>query len=89
MVILSRKADIPRFINMAKACLTCNTKDDLENITCPALVIGGIRDKITTAKCSADIAERIGCEIYMYDEYGHAAYEEAKDFNKRVYEFIK
>ena len=36
-----------------------------------------------------EIAEKLGCEIYMYEELGHAAYEEAKDFNKRIYEFFK
>ena len=25
----------------------------------------------------------------MYDKLGHAAYEEAKDFNKRVYDFFQ
>ena len=28
-------------------------------------------------------------ELYMYDGLGHAAYEEAKDFNKRIFEFFK
>ena len=37
---------------------------------------------------STEIAEKLGCEIYMYDNLGHAAHEEAKDFNKRVMEFL-
>ena len=28
-------------------------------------------------------------ELYIYPEYGHAAYEEAKDFNERVYRFLE
>ena len=28
-------------------------------------------------------------KIFMYDKLGHAAYEEAKDFNKRVYDFFQ
>lgn len=24
----------------------------------------------------------------MYPKYGHAAYDEAKDFNNRIYEFL-
>ena len=35
-----------------------------------------------------EIAEKLDCNIYMYDKLGHAAYEEAKDFNRRVYEFF-
>ena len=26
---------------------------------------------------------------YMYEELGHAVYEEAKDFNKRIYRFLQ
>ncbi len=89
MVKLSKKSDIPRFVNMAKACLSCKTNEELHKITCPTFVLGGLQDKITTAKGSTDIAEKLGCEIYMYDEFGHAAYEEAKDFNKRIYDFLK
>ena len=37
---------------------------------------------------SKEIAEKLGCEIYMYEKLGHAAYEEAKDFNNRVYAFL-
>ena len=28
------------------------------------------------------------CELYMYAEYGHGLYSEAKDFNQRVYDFL-
>ena len=36
-----------------------------------------------------EIAEKIRCEIYMYERLGHAAYEEAKDFNERIYKFLR
>jgi len=29
---------------------------------------------------SAEIAEKLDCEIQMYRDYGHAVYEEAGDF---------
>lgn len=40
------------------------------------LVLGGALDKITTGKASIEIAEKMGCELFIYDEYGHAAYYE-------------
>ena len=43
---------------------------------------------ITTAKASVEIGEKLGCDIYMYSEYGHAVYDEAKDFNHQVYTFL-
>ena len=35
------------------------------------------------------LQKKLGCEIFMYDDLGHAAYEEAKDFNQRVYNFFQ
>jgi len=34
----------------------------------------------TTDRVSAEIAEKLDCEIQMYRDYGHAVYEEAGDF---------
>ena len=73
---------------MAKSCLTCNTAAELHKITCPALVIGGAQDKVVGADAAAILAQRIGCPLHLYENLGHAAYEEAKDFNKIVYEFF-
>lgn len=87
----TRLDDPSRFITLAKACLTCDIYGDLEKISCPVFVIGGKQDKVVTGKASEEIAEKLGrdkCEIFMYDELGHAAYEEAKDFNQRVLDFI-
>lgn len=85
---LSKPKDMKRFMVLANACLTCNIFGELEKIKCPVLVIGGKQDKIVTGEASEEIAKKIGCEVYMYEELGHSAYEEAGDFNKRVYEFL-
>lgn len=77
-----------RFITFAKACATHDTFEKLEKITCPTLVIGGKQDKIVTFKASEEIASKIqNAKLKTYEEFGHAAYEEGKDFNKIVYEF--
>lgn len=87
--ILGKPKDFGRFIIMAKACITHNSYDELEKIKCPTLIIGGKCDKIVTGKASEEIAEKIsGSEIFMYDDLGHSAYEEAKDFNSRVLDFL-
>ena len=52
------------------------------------LVLGGKKDKIVTGQASEEIVEKLQCECYMYEDLGHAAYEEAKDFNRRIYEFL-
>ena len=88
LTILQKPKDVQRFGILAKACLTCNTYEVLEKIKCPVLVLGGRQDKVVTGKASEEIAEKLGCKLHMYDSLGHAAYEEAKDFNQNVYEFL-
>ena len=89
LTLLQKPKDVERFLILARACLTCQTYDALEKITCPVFVIGGKQDKVVSGEASEEIAEKLGCKIYMYEKLGHAAYEEAKDFNKRVFEFFK
>ena len=37
----------------------------------------------------SEIANKLECEFYIYKGLGHALYEEAKDFNKRVLQFFE
>lgn len=86
---IGKPKEFNRFIIMANACLTHNSYDDLEKIKAPTLVIGGDDDKIVTAKASKEIAEKISnSQIHIYEGLGHSAYEEARDFNLRVLEFL-
>ena len=88
MIKMSKKADLKRFIILAEACLTCDTYEELPKIICPVLVLGGRKDKVVTGEASQEIAKKLQCEIHLYEELGHAAYEEAKDFNERIYKFL-
>ncbi len=80
--------DIRRFINLAKACLECNSYPELHRIKCPALVLGGREDRVLTGEASEEITEALCCELHMYEGLGHAAYEEARDFNRRIRLFL-
>ena len=78
-----------RFLIQAEAGRTHDVYAELEKITCPTLVIGGRQDKIVGGESSEELAERItGSELYMYEDYGHGLYEEAKDFVPRVLGFF-
>jgi len=88
LTVLQKPKDAERFVILAKACLTCNAYDLLDQIRCPVFVIGGRQDQVVGSRASEEIAEKLGCELHMYDDLGHAAYEEAKDFNRRVYDFL-
>ena len=78
-----------RFIRLARACLTCSAYDRLDRITCPTLVLGGMEDRIVTGEASREIADVLWCQIHLYEGLGHAAYEEAADFNARINAFLR
>ena len=86
---VGKTADIERFITLAKACLTCNSHPELHKITCPTLVLGGALDNILTGEASRELAGALRCPLVLYPDLGHAAYEEARDFNRRIYDFLK
>ena len=79
-----------RFIILTSACKTFNSYDKLKEIKCPVLVIGAKEDKVVTAEGSKEIADKLGCEIYLYgDGYGHGVYDEAEDYKQRCLEFFE
>lgn len=82
-------AELERFRALTGACLSCDTYDRLEELHCPALVIGGRRDRVVTGRASEEMAERLGCALYMYDELGHSVCEEAHDLPARVLAFLQ
>ena len=77
-----------RFLPLAEACLSCDTYERLDQIRCPVLVLGGAQDRVVSGEASREIAEKLGCEYYIYPDQSHEAYNEAKDFNQRIAAFF-
>lgn len=87
---IGKPKDFERFLIQADSCLQHNAYPELGRITCPTLVIGGDSDKILGADAAGKLAEAIdGSVLHIYEGLGHAAYEEAKDFNSRVLDFLR
>lgn len=87
---IGKPKSFERFLIMAQACIEHDAFDELVQITCPTLILGGKKDQIVTGEASIEISTQIpGSEIYMYEEFGHGAYEEAKDFLDRIMEFCQ
>lgn len=77
------------FYTYALAAANFDIYDSLEKIQCPVLVIGAYGDKVLGGDASVEIAEKLGCEYYMYgEEYGHAVYDEAPDYKQRIMNFF-
>ena len=85
----SKNATYERFIKEARSCLQHDSYDKLDKIKCPTLIIGAGQDKALGIEGSKELAEKIpNSEIYIYEEYSHGVYEQAKDFNERILEFL-
>ena len=78
-----------RFLVNAQAILAFDTVDRLSEIACPTLILGGEEDRIVGPEASRVLADRIpNSQLFLYPGLGHAAYEEAMDFNQRVFAFL-
>lgn len=82
--------DLKRFVTQAEALRGFDISDELKRISCPVLVIGSKSDSLLGAEPSEQIRERIkNCELFLYNDYGHAAYDLAPDYKIRMMEFVK
>lgn len=80
--------NLKQFANIASAILSFDVHDKLHEVKCPSLVIGSEGDAVMTPEGIAELADTLGSESHMFcKEYGHAVYDEAPDFYKRVMEF--
>ena len=80
--------DYENFIISNDAIIDFDVYDELDRISCPVYVIGASEDKVLGAEASKEMAEKIGCDCYIYEGYGHAAYDEAPDYKERVKNFL-
>lgn len=88
--MLGKTATYERFIIQAKSCLKHNAYEFLDKIKCSTLIIGARKDKAVGIIGSEEMAQKIEKnQIYIYEEYSHGVYEQAKDFNERVLRFLK
>lgn len=87
---LGKPKSYDKFITMAYACIYHDTYEKLDKIQAETLVIGGEKDRTLGGKASIELAEKIpNAKLKLYPQYGHALYDEAKDFNQVVLEFLK
>lgn len=86
---LTKPRSYERFFIMARACLEHDAFERLRDIKAETLIIGGEKDMSLGGEASREIAGEIaGSRLIMYENYGHGLYEEAKDFNGKVLEFL-
>lgn len=84
--------EFARFIIFAEGTDGFDISGELGNIECPVLVLGSEDDLVLGAQASRDIYEALKpggkAELYMYDGYGHAAFDTAPDYLARMCAFF-
>ena len=86
---LTKPKTYDRFFIQANACLKHRAYENLHQIQAPTLVIGGEKDNVLGGDASREIVTQIpGAELRMYEQWGHGLYEEAKDFNQTILNFL-
>ena len=82
--------DYSRFKILCRSCMTHDVYDRLSEISCPTLIVGSDSDLVLGGEASVEMRDRInGSTLYMYEGYSHGVYEQAKDFNGRVMDYLK
>lgn len=78
-----------RFLVQAASCLGHDAHGELHKISCPTYIIGGDDDRIVGTAAAGQLAAAIpDSKLYVYKGLGHAAYEEAADFQMRIKKFF-
>ena len=89
LVKMAQKRDLSRFLKQAGGILSFDIREALEKTDVSAYVIGARKDRIVPYTESQYIASALHADCYIYEAYGHGAFEEAKDFNGRVLAALK
>ena len=86
----TKPASYDRFLKNAEAILGFDARDEIRRISCPTLIIAGSDDHTVGNEACHLLHDAIqGSELYVYEDLGHGAFEEAKDFYDRVIAFCE
>ena len=79
-----------RFLKNAYAILDFDAREELHRISCPTFIISGDDDKTVGNDAGIELNRAISTsELFVYEGLGHGAFEEAKDFYDRIFEFCR
>ncbi|MBR4676298.1 MAG: alpha/beta fold hydrolase [Victivallales bacterium] len=81
--------ELKRFSIFADGLCSFDLTANLHAINCPVLAIGGALDRIFPPKQAMEIARNTGGRFFIFDNYGHAVYDEAADYLDKVWEFFE
>lgn len=87
------EAELKRFIILAESIKNFNVTDRVSGINCPVLIMGVYEDAVLDSDPTMEIAEKLDhrpdFKLFMYNGYGHAAFDTAPDYRDRIYKFME
>ncbi len=81
-------SELQRFERLDMASIGFDVYNEIKNIKCPVFVLGAKQDKVIGVRGSYEIAEQTNAELYVYENYCHAVYDEAPDYRQRLKDFF-
>lgn len=84
--------ELEKFVILASSIRGFDVTDELKKIDCPVLALGVYEDSVLDSDATMEIAENLDHRedfaLYMYKGFGHAAFDTAPDYKKRILEFF-
>lgn len=84
--------ELSRFVVLAEGMKGFDVTDELESIRCPVLALESRDDRVLGSDAADRFAEladsRPEFELFVYEGYGHAAYDTAPDYKDRLIRFF-
>lgn len=85
--------ELKKFVILAKAIRGFDAREEIQKIQCPVMVLGASDDLVLGTDAAEKIAEhfkdREDFVLYMYSGFGHAAFDTAPDYRKRLADFFE
>ena len=82
------KEEFKRFVVLTDKMAGFDVFDSLDQIKCPVLVMCGSEDAVLGAEPSIEMAEKMGCQLKVFEGFGHAVYDETEEYKKLAMEFL-
>ncbi len=87
------KEDLSRFVVLASAIKGFDMREKLKDIRCPVLVLGVKDDAVLGPNAAQELIDALkdnpGLQSFIYEGFGHAAYDLAPDYKERMLEFFR
>ena len=84
----AEEQDFRNFIISLRGTAGFDCLEELQGVRCPCFVIGASEDRVVGAEASIALSERLQCERFIYEGYGHAVYDEAPDYLTHIKAFL-